>query len=164
VGDTKFDLYLTFMPPASVVEKNLCADLSSLINASRTGFTEIAGKLEDEKLGSHRSNLKVSSWGSGWVYPKADDPHALYVLLGGNRISEIRGSYSRWVSKLTTCLPGWKRVETASAEEVKSVFRETGDGPSLELEYNRKPSQVGSTKFDLYLTSLGPRTASKGSP
>jgi len=164
VGDTKFDLYLTFMAPASVVEKNLSADLSSLINASRTGFTGIAGELDDEKLGSHKSTLRVSSWGSGWVYPKADDPHALYVLLGGNRISEIRGRYSRWVSKLTTCLPGWKRVETASAEEVKSVFREADDGPTLELEYNRKPSKVGSTKFDLYLTSQGPRTVSKGSP
>jgi hypothetical protein len=61
-------------------------------------------------------------------------------------------------------LPDWKRVETASAEEVKSVFREADDGPSLELEYNRKPSKVGSTKFDLYLTSQGPRTVSKGSP
>ena len=86
------------------------------------------------------------------------------MILGGNRISAIRGNYSRWVSKLTKCLPGWKRTETASAEEVKSVFRETGEGPSIELEYNRKPSNVGSTKYDLYLTSQAPRTAQKGSP
>lgn len=164
VGHTKFDLYLTFLAPSSVVEKNFCADLSSLIDASRTGFASIVGAVENQEQNSYTSTLKLSAWGSGSVYPQADDPHAVYVILSGNRISGIRGNYLRWVSKLTACLPGWKRVESASADEVKSVFRETGEGPSIELEYNRKPSTVGSTKFDLYLTSQSPRTASKESP
>lgn len=164
VGDTKFDLYLTFLAPASFVEKNFCAELSSLIDASRTGFASILGAVENQEQNSYLSTLKLSAWGSGSIYPQGDYPHALYVILGGNRISHIRGNYLRWVSKLTACLPGWKRVETASAEEVKSVFRETGEGPSIELEYNRKPSTVGRTKFDLYLTSQSPSTASKGSP
>ena len=64
--------------------KNLCADLSSPIKASQTGFTSIVGEFEDEELGSHKSTLKVSAWGSGWMYPQAEDPHALYVILGGN--------------------------------------------------------------------------------
>jgi hypothetical protein len=164
IGDTKFDLYLTFKSPASVVEKNFCGDLSSLINASRTGFTSIVGAVEDQEQGSHKSTLKVSAWGSGWVYPQAADPHALYVILGSNRMSEVRDMYSRWVSKFAACLPGWKRKETASAEDVESVFTETGDGPSIELEYNRKPSTTGSTKYDLYLTIQAPRAPQKASP
>ena len=164
VGDTKYDLYLTFKSPASVVEKNFCGDLSSLINASRTGFTSIVGAVEDQELGSHKSTLKVSAWGSGWVYPQVDEPHAVYVILGSNRISEVRTRYSRWVSKLTECLPGWKRKEAASAEDVESVFSETSDGPIIELEYNRKPSTTGSTKYDLYLTIQAPRAAQKASP
>jgi preprotein translocase subunit SecB len=164
VGDTKYDLYLTFKAPLSVVEKNFCADLSNLINSSQTGFASIVGDVEDEKQGSFRSTLKLSAWGTGYVYPQVEDPHVRYIMLGSNRSSEIRRNYSRWVSKLTTCLPGWKRTETTSAEDVESVFSETSDGPSIDLDYNRKPSKVGSTKYDLYLTIQAPRATQKGSP
>jgi hypothetical protein len=164
VGDTKYDLYLTFKSAASVVEKNFCGDLSSLINASRTGFTSIAGPIDDEEMGRHMSTLKMAAWGNGWVYPEHEDPHARYIILGGNRIVNVRSSYLRWISKLTTCLPGWKRTKMVSAEDVGSAFRETSEGPSVQLEYNREPSKVGSTRYDLYLTVWSPSATQKATP
>lgn len=164
VGDTKYDLYLTFKSPASVIEKNFCADLSSLLSASQTGFASIAGPIDDQELGSHTSKLKVSAWGSGWVYPARDEPHARYIILGGNRIADVRSNYLRWVSKLKKCLPGWKRTDEWSTEDVTSVFREISEGPIIKLEYNRKPSKVGTTKYDLYLTIQAPSSTQKSSP
>lgn len=164
VGDTKYDLYLTFKSPPSFVEKNFCADLSSLLSASQTRFASIAGPIDDQELGSHTSTLKVSAWGSGWVYPERDEPHARYIILGGNRIADVRSDYLRWVSRLTTCLPSWKRTNEWSTEDVTSVFRETSEGPTIKLEYNRKPSKLGSTKYDLYLTVQSPAVTQKASP
>jgi len=164
VGDTKYDLYLTFKSPASLVEKNFCADLSSLLSASQTRFASIAGPIDDQELGSHTSTLKVSAWGSGWVYPAREEPHARYIILGGNRIADVRSNYLRWVSRLTKCLPGWKRTKEWSTEDVTSVFRETSEGPIIKLEYNRKPSKLGSTKYDLYLTVQAPSATQKAFP
>lgn len=54
-------------------------------------------------------------------------------------------------------VPAWLEAhQSASTVEVKSVFRQTVEGPSIELEYNRKPSKLGSTKYDLYLTIQAP--------
>ena len=164
IGDTKYDLYLTFKSPPSVVEKNFCADLSSLLSASQTRFASITGPVDDQEQGSHTSTLKVSAWGSGWVYPTRDEPHARYIILGGSRIADVRSNHLRWVSKLTKCLPGWKRTEEWSTEDVTSVFKETSEGPIIKLEYNRKPSKVGSTKYDHYLTVQAPSATQKASP
>lgn len=51
------------------------------------------------------------------------DPYILYVSLGGDNLQAIRRRYKTWVPKLTACLRGWKRTETASTVEVKSVFK-----------------------------------------
>jgi hypothetical protein len=98
------------------------------------------------------------------VYPERDDSHARYIILGGNRIVNVRSNYLRWVSKLTKCLPGWKRTKMVSADDVGSAFSETSEGPRVELEYNREPSKVGSTKYDLYLTVQSPSRMQKPTP
>lgn len=98
------------------------------------------------------------------MYPAREEPHARYIILGGNRIADVRNTYLRWVSKLTKCLPAWKRNEEWSTEDVTSVFRETSEGPIIKLEYNRKPSKLATTKYDLYLTVQAPTSTQKASP
>jgi len=163
VGDTKYDLYLTFKSPPDVVEQHFCRDLSTLIDASRSRFASMAGA-KDGDYGSYKSTFRLAGWGSGWVYPEAEEPYGLYILLGGNRISEIRRDYQKWISKLTTCLPGWNRTRTASREEVETVFRQSPEGLSIGLKHNVKPDKASDTKYDLYLTIQAPRVAQKASP
>ena len=152
VGDTKFDLYLTVTSPPSVAEKHFCGHLSTLIEAGRTGFASIRGAANERPQGSYSSTLKLAAWGDGSVYPEADEPYVFYLRLGSDRISEVKSDYDKWVSKLTSCLPGWKRTETASKEQVESVFTNGNEGVSVELYYNVEPDTEGSTKYDLFFT------------
>ena len=152
VGDTKFDLYLTVTSPPSVAEKHFCSHLSTLIDAGRTGFASIRGAANERRQKSYSSTLKLAAWGDGSVYPEADEPYVFYLRLGSDRISEVKSDYVKWVSKLTSCLPGWKRTETASKEKVESVFTNSNEGVSVELYYNVEPDTEGSTKYDLFFT------------
>jgi hypothetical protein len=152
VGSTKYDLYLTVKVPASEIEKPFCGHLSTLIGESQTGFDSIRGPLQVESQHSYTSTFKLAGWGGGTVFRAEDEPHVLYVKIGSNRIPEVKTDYDRWLSKLTACLPGWKRTESSSKEEIKSVFIKDGEGASIQLDYNLEPSKVGATKFDLYLT------------
>ena len=160
VGDTKYDLYLTIKSPAIVIEQHFCRDLSTLLDASRNRFASIAGAKDGEN-GSYKSTLRVAAWGSGWVYPEDEEPNALYIMLGGNRLFEIKRDYQKWVSNVTTCVPSWKRTRTASREEVETVFRESPEGLSIGLKYNLKPDKGSDTKYDLYLTIQAPRVTQK---
>ena len=159
IGDTKYDLYLTVTASKIVVEQHFCRDLSTLIDASRNRFASMAGAKDGN--GSFKSTLKLAAWGSGWVYPEDEEPYALYIMLGGNRISEIRRDYQKWVSNLTVCVPGWKRTRTASREEVETVFRQSPEGLSIGLKHNVKPDKGSDTKYDLYLTIQAPRATQK---
>lgn len=162
IGDTKYDLYLTIKAPQIVVEQHFCRDLSTLIDASKTAFASMAGAKDGEN-GSFKSTFKLAAWGSGWVYPEDEEPYALYILLGGNRLSEIKRDYQRWLSNVATCVPGWKRTRTASREEVETVFRQSPEGLSIGLKHNVKPDKGSDTKYDLYLTIQSPRVTQKGS-
>ena len=167
VGDTKFDLYLTITSPPSVAERHFCSHLSTLVDAGRTGFVSIRGAANDRPQGSYASTLKLAAWGNGSVYPEDDEPYVFYLRLGSDRISEVKTDYDKWVSKLTTCLPGWKRTETASNEKVESVFTNGNEGASVELYYNVEPDTVGDTKYDLFFTvtarsAKGPEYESQG--
>ena len=101
----------------------------------------MAGETMNEKDRSYVSKIELAEWTDGFVYPQAaEGPYILYVSLGGDNLQTIRRRYKAWIPKLTACLRGWKRTETASTAEVKSVFKQTVEGPIIKLEYNRKPS------------------------
>ena len=136
-------------------QDDLCNKISTLIEASKTSFVSILGETMDEKEGAHVSKVKLSGWGggfvhpedaelplgSGWVYPEDEEPYALYIMLGGNRISEIRLDYQKWVSNLAACVPRWKPTRTASREEVETVFRQSPEGLSIGLKIQRQTRQ-----------------------
>lgn len=144
-------------PALAAKANDLCSQISTLIDASKTGFASMVGDPTDEKRRVYVSKLELSGWVHGFVHPEDEQaPFILYVMLGGNNLSSIKKRYKAWVPKLSACLRGWKRSETVSVEEVRSVFRLTREAPTIQLDYNVEPSDVGDTKHDLYLTFKSP--------
>ena len=145
------------MVQTTFAQDNLCSQISTLIESSKTGFVSVLGEIMDEKKRDYVSKVDLPGWGDGFVHPVDEDgPYVLYVSLGGNNLSSIKRRYMTWVPKLTACLRGWKRSEITSVDEVRSVFRQTREGPTIQLDYNVEPSDIGNTKYDLYLTFKAP--------